>query len=613
MPIPQPPEEFPIINAHAHTFTKDHTPKYIAKRFIPWPLYWILETSLVLPIIKKYLNRNKKNFSHSGKLSIWNAYLREKTFTENAVLGFLRKFFLVAIWLVFLYYVLDLIKPLLPQNLIWNWLSNLRIKYLDPIMPNEFHGIFKVLILLGILLIFQNIRNGIKKILWAQLKKIIGKQELEFLLRYINIVRFANKKWQANIFNDLEQQYPPETKFVVLPMDMEFMDAGPIKKPYLEQMKELFRLKKKNPKAVYPFIFVDPRRMVVPTTDTSFLTRVSNWFSKILIAIGVKKKPKIYPNVYGKDFFDYDDSKPEKIVLKPCLIKTCLDKGCIGIKIYPALGYYPFDELLLPLWLYCVQNDIPITTHCSVGPIFYRGDKKEEWDRHPIFEEAVDKDPLGNQIIENLRLGQIKNKDFQRNFTHPLNFVCLLDEYWLKKVLDKYKNSKLNKMFGYRNGNLDRNLSSLKINLAHFGGSENWDQFLAQDRYPLANKIINSPKKMLNLSHEMLDVDTFYPLWHYVDWFSIISSMIMQFDNIYADISYTVHDTKYLNLLSEIMNRPKAEERLLYGTDFFVVSNQKADKQYWIDMKNILSTRKWYMLANRNPNRFLISTICPKL
>lgn len=589
MPIPQPPEEFPIVNAHAHTFTKDHTPKYIAKRFIPWPLYWILETSLVLPIIKKYLNRNKKNFSHSGKLSIWNAYLREKTFTENPVLGFLRKLFLGAIWLVFLYYVLDLIKPLLPQNLIWNWLSNIRIEYLDPIMPNEFHGIFKVLILLGILLLFQNIRNGIKKIVWARLKKIIGKQELEFLLRYINIIRFANKKWQANIFNDLEQQYPPDTKFVVLPMDMEYMDAGPVEASYPDQMKEVLRLKKNNHDAVYPFIFVDPRRIKEPDGDDK------------------NKEGR------GALFFDFDDSNPNNILLKECLIKKYLDKGCIGIKIYPALGYYPFDELLLPLWLYCVQNDIPITTHCSVGPIFYRGDKKEEWDRHPIFEEAVDKDPLGNQIIENLRLGQIKNKDFQRNFTHPLNFVCLLDEYWLKKVLDKYKNSKLNKMFGYQNGNLDRNLSSLKINLAHFGGSENWDQFLAQDRYPLANKIINSPKKMLNLSHEMLDVDTFYPLWHYVDWFSIIASMIMQFDNIYADISYTVHDTIYLNLLSEIMNRPKVEERLLYGTDFFVVSNQKADKQYWIDMKNILSTRKWYMLANRNPNRFLTSKVIPKL
>jgi predicted TIM-barrel fold metal-dependent hydrolase len=566
-------EENYIVNAHIHTFTKDHTPKYIAKRFIPWPIYWLLETSVILPLVKKYINRNKKGYTYTGKNKKWEAYKRIKFFKGTPVINIIYPLILGIIWVVFLHYLFELIKPFISDTLLLGWISELFTKWLGPILP-PFENFWNTIVfLLLVVFAFKRVRKGVKGYLWSQIKKLVGKDKLEFLLRYINIIRFINKDKQAYIFNDVEQQYPPGTKFVVLPMDMEGMDAGPVETSYLDQMSEVLRLKSKNPKTVYPFIFIDPRR--------------------------IAKQDKDDP------FFAYDGSNLDAIELKACSVKDYFDGGCVGIKIYPSLGYYPFDKELLPLWLYCAQNDIPITTHCSVGPIFYRGKKDKNWDRHPIFEEAVNKDAHDNQIIEKLRLGQLKNKDFQQNFTHPLNYVCLLNEPWLKKLLDTYNNPVLNDLFGYKDGELARNLSTLKVNLAHYGGSENWDQFLAQDRYEQANKIINNPVDMLNLKHQMGDVDTFYQLWHHVDWFSIISSMMTEFDYVYTDVSYTVHDNKYINLLSEILNNPKIQERVLFGTDFYVVSNHKTEKEFWIDMQNTLSTEKWKMLSYHNPKQFL--------
>jgi hypothetical protein len=213
----------------------------------------------------------------------------------------------------------------------------------------------------------------------------------------------------------------------------------------------------------------------------------------------------------------------------------------------------------------------------------------------------------GKAINEYLIL--YKNRIFQRNFTHPLNYVCLLHDPFLKKVLDYHANPDLNKLFGYdiedKEKLLDRNLSDLKINLAHYGGSENWDEFLKKDRYDEANAIIRYPSKGLDLTNRLNNNTILHSMWHYVDWFSIISSMILSFENVYTDISYTVHDIKYLNLLSEIMDNNKIGERILFGTDFYVVSNHKSEKQYWIDMQNTLGTEKWNKLARTNPKTFL--------
>jgi predicted TIM-barrel fold metal-dependent hydrolase len=76
-------------------------------------------------------------------------------------------------------------------------------------------------------------------------------------------------------------------------------------------------------------------------------------------------------------------------------------------------------------------------------------------------------------------------------------------------------------------------------------------------------------------------------------------------ENIYTDVSYTAHDQKYLNLISEILNDSKIKERIMFGTDFYVVSNHKTEKEFWIDMKHHLDEVKWKMVSYHNSKQFL--------
>lgn len=567
-------EDFPIINSHTHIFTKDHVPEYLARQFVPGPIYKWLKTSKVISKLKKYYEPPDNHYSYTQRNKRWDAYQSKIKIKRKPILRYSVLFIKVLAWSVFVYYFFQLVKPLLFKSIVGKIIYGIILFPLDYILP-EIESSWNIFVLLFLIAIaFKFVRKGIWKFLKSRFVKIIGNDRLEYLLRFENLLRYSGYASQGEILKKLKQQYPRNTQFVVLPMDMEFMEADKVPEPYIKQMDNLMILKSNNKDVIFPFVFVDPRRIENQTDEDPF--------------------------------FKYDATNPDEIKLEKCHLKTYLDGGACGIKIYPALGYYPFDKNLLPLWLYCAQNEIPITTHCSVGPIFYRGEKKVAWDRHPIFEEVIqnEKDDQPKKI-EKLRLQQIRNKDFQANFTHPLNYTCLLLPEYLKSLLELKEYKHLQPLFGYSKNKLERDLSTLKINLAHYGGSENWDVFLSKDREQEANEILNKPNTGLNLTSDLLNLANLYRHWHYTDWFSLISSMMIEFENVYTDISYTTHENKYLNLLAEILNHPKVENKVLFGTDFYVVSNQKTEKQYWIDMKNTMGTNKWHSLSYKNPKRFL--------
>ena len=219
------------------------------------------------------------------------------------------------------------------------------------------------------------------------------------------------------------------------------MDAGKVITRYRDQMESLAELKNDYPNTLYPFIFADPRRMVAPAD---------------------KEK-----NYRGGDkiYFSYTHEQGS-VTLGDCFIRDYLEGYKFsGIKIYPALGYYPFDEQLLPLWKYAADNGIPVITHCIRGTIFFRGKKQKDWNRHPVFEQAE-----GKGGYDSLLLPQMGNVDFSINFTHPLNYLCLLEEILLRKWVGKC-NGETKLLFGFTNEEtpLKSNLRHLKICFGHFG------------------------------------------------------------------------------------------------------------------------------------------------
>ena len=130
-------------------------------------------------------------------------------------------------------------------------------------------------------------------------------------------------KSQEVIFNELQDYYQGwgDMRFVILMMDMEQMGAGKPLSNYQTQLDEIIRLRAKANYAdvLLPFIAVDPRRPEFTNGQV-----LCDWV---------------------KNYFDH--------------------YGFVGIKMYPALGYYPFDEKLdeLYAWAEKTQNSDYLSLH----------------------------------------------------------------------------------------------------------------------------------------------------------------------------------------------------------------------------------------------------------
>lgn len=434
----------------------------------------------------------------------------------------------------------------------------------------------KLLVIFLFTLFFKSASNLIffvlKKI-WSFLGLLPGPESKELVDRYLSIGRFAFHQNQNTVFSRLKSQYPEGTGFAILPMDMAYMGAGKIGNDYTyaNQMIGLRKLKEKkaNKGIFFPFVFANPRR------------------------IRAEGKSQL-------DFKVVDGS----VVLEECFIKTYIeDHQFSGFKIYPALGYYPFDEALLPLWKYAADHGLPITSHCIRGTIFYRGNKKKEWDTHPIFEED-------NQAM---LLPEIDNRDFTNNFTHPLNYLCLLEERILRKVVSQATDIRVKELFGYTDLNtpLKHNLRHLKLCFAHFGGDDEWNRFMEFDRDNFSSQLMKNPDR--GIAFLQNKKGEFRPgklpqIWKYADWYTIICSLMLQYPNVYSDVSYIIHNESIQPLLKQTMTHEGLKNRVLFGTDFYVVRNHKSEKNIYAAINTHLDEAEFDQIARNNPAEFLRSS-----
>jgi hypothetical protein len=209
-----------------------------------------------------------------------------------------------------------------------------------------------------------------------------------------------------------------------------------------------------------------------------------------------------------------------------------------------------------------------------------------------------------------LALNQSANINFTANFTHPLNYLCLLNEKVLRKVVRSCR-QEIKDLFGYTNENtaLRYDLNHLKICFAHFAGEEQWASFLEHDRDNYAHQIYSKPDMGIDFLNDKngnpSDGKT-EQVWKNADWFSIIISLMLQHPNVYADISYIAQaDRKILPLLKQFLTHPKVSNRILFGSDFYVVRNHKSDKQILTDIQAGLSETEFDKIARYNPMVFL--------
>ncbi|HZH94516.1 MAG TPA: hypothetical protein VEY06_01475 [Flavisolibacter sp.] len=576
-----PGEKRPIINCHTHLFTGDHVPPLLAKTVLPWPIYYLVSLSAVIPLFRfwyrgpytwqfKPLFRKIRESWYHFKMTIHRTGLLRAGFILLSLLVTLSVFFILVNWLTAIW-PLDADT----QEQVSSWKTWLEDHYLLYVPTTTAAKIFLVVLLF---VLFKGGRRLVWLLLrrfWSVLGLLPGPQTAALARRYLTIGRFSFYKSQARIFGQLRDQYPPNSAFVVLPMDMEYMGAGGLKRGYRyhDQMQALAFIKQKPTYStfIYPFVFADPRRF----------------------------------RQEGAAHFDYTP-EGNAVVLKDCFIRRYIENYRFsGFKIYPALGYYPFDETLLPLWKYAADHALPIMTHCIRGTIYYRGAKEKAWDYHPIIQQAC-----GNGVYEALHLPERTHAAFCNNFTHPLNYLCLLKEPLLRQLVGAAKDPRIRALFGYTNAEtkLTHSLEHLKICFAHFGGEDEWERFLESDRDNYSKQLVTHP--LTGVSFLTNDRGDSAPgkleqLWKYADWYTIICSLMLQYDQVYADVSYILHQEKILPLLKQTLANKGLKEKILFGTDFYVVRNHKSEKHLLASMTAGLTEEEFDLLARINPRRFL--------
>lgn len=155
----------------------------------------------------------------------------------------------------------------------------------------------------------------------ANLLTILNPAANDLLERYARFLNTTTYDTQAEVFERIKSQYPKESVFVVLPMDMGFMKLGNLKVSIEEQHAELLNLASKSNGKLIPFYAADPRHE----------------------DIAERAKENL-----AKDKFR-------------------------GIKIYPNLGYRPNHEHLMDVYKICEKGGYPVISHCSPSGVWQYG------------------------------------------------------------------------------------------------------------------------------------------------------------------------------------------------------------------------------------------------
>jgi hypothetical protein len=640
----------PITNCHTHVFTNDYVPPLLGKGVLPSPVHWLAHLGAFIWILRYVVMPIRRPDKTDPALIHQVAYrvkegrewLYDK-YTYFPIVPRMAKMVQYVLACVVILIVLQWVYGTFSfgESQWGQWFNQLFEWIFTGINTVFFKNWLRIAFVVLVVLFLKSARNLLLFVL-KYLFRIPGKLNTALFQRYLQLGEFAKYRQQQDILDRLEDQYPEGTRFVVLPMDMNYMKAGSPravpaeyeseyeemdrrgtydwhtperlllqKNNYLLQLEKLRDLKRTRGEVFKPFVFAHPER----------------------IRSRRRKGDQ-------KPYFDYTIADDGEVILEDCWLKRYLepedsDLQFAGIKMYPALGYYPFDIDLLPLWKYAADKQIPIMTHCTMGTIFYRGMKKRAWNRHPVYRQ----DPDGDRY---LRLSATRARNYQRHFSNPMNILCLLHPDLFAALLHHYYHSPevtddqkemLDKLFGQPEERT-RNLHQLKVCFGHYGGVEEWTKYLHRDRSYSAAQLRTRPASGSALAHSVAEHGklSWYnarDAWENMDWYTMISSMMLQYPNIYADISYTLHDETIYPLLHQTLNHHRGEdpgtpphlaeagltlpthqlgERVLFGTDFYMIRSHKTDKELLAQTQALLSEAEFDQIARYNPQTYLQTT-----
>lgn len=246
-------------------------------------------------------------------------------------------------------------------------------------------------------------------------------------------------------------------------------------------------------------------------------------------------------------------------------VELCIDalenRGFLGIKMYPPLGYFPscdapeqdpaLNRELERMYAYCQAHRIPITTHCSTSGAFKADLKSPRF--VPFDHSSTDLETLRSNPMDPV---------WER--TDPAN--------WADTVFT----------FG------------LKLNFAHFGGN-----YFGSPLHPEEAKLRTSWRSQILtwLSSEVL---------------GLTPEAQEARAQVFADVAFHdfalqgPHQRKYFDDLTALLGAGRnARYRILFGTDASMTSHTWTEEEYIAPFREHLNEEAQRLLFFANPRDFL--------
>jgi predicted TIM-barrel fold metal-dependent hydrolase len=383
----------------------------------------------------------------------------------------------------------------------------------------------------------------------------VGSASMRFLLsklggnggkRYASFLKIGKSADQLSVFENLRKQYTDDQdiKFVALTMYMEKCGAGESETGFEGQLEEILKAKKRYPDNILIFLGIDPRWQGSGTE----LRKIVEKYFETKLDINVTRSVNPFA----------------------------------GLKLYPSMGFYAFDEKLKETFEWAADNGVPVISHCNyLGGIFNNETSYVEGNLNPF-------DIYTNQL-------------YSQNFPGSPPPTYSAKKNWFKKLLGTSDNdNNLNNCSYFLEPASYRSLieyfnnkpNPLKICLAHYGGADHiLDQFNGKNASGLFGMLQQN-------------------------WCGQIQQLMAYYKEVYTDISYAVSNDKIYDQVFKDMNDPVFGQRILFGTDFFLTERELDENTDYIRFKavaekhplpNYGNVSAWDQMASKNAQTFLRS------
>lgn len=209
-----------------------------------------------------------------------------------------------------------------------------------------------------------------------------------------------------------------------------------------------------------------------------------------------------------------------------------------GLKVYPTLGYLPGHPLLMEIYRFAEEKNIPVTAHCSRGVV------------HAYFRrirniEGYKIGPDGRETYAPESRTFISGDSFARYFNHPKNWEAVLEKF-----------------------------PRLRLNLAHFGGFEQWYRFSKGENNTW-------PSRIMDFMHR-------YP-------------------NVYADLSFSnVYPVAYNIMRDRLEHDDVVRSRVLYGYDYYMCVVRGHFRSLRRDFESAMGNNIIREISIDNTRKFLV-------